>query len=374
MYKCLTHPWFQSHQGNIYDGSRGLPWPLYLKINRWFLEDGSPECIFGAAFAKTTMNLACRGDNTGQICTKHLEWENDCFGIPFAHEKCHQARKDTSKRLPRHCYSNPLDQQADFSSALFHYFVMYPDVLADPEGQLFQGGAASVTKSFSRALKKIVTAHVTGIEQNYNIKVCDISIHSYRKCAHTRLNCGTTDGPSGAAASIRGGHSLGSIRNIYVQQEKASDYYYGRILSGLLVNDPKFAVSYPDFIPIDVESSFTGAGLLIEQVEQDVLRVRKDVDSALESIFGREILDNFKTIHVFLRIGLASHLKHLAEIERYLPYDAKIRQTPLFTNPEVEKLQDHVRIAMPWEDHYIFSRSSQAVCLHMYLCLLRSEG
>ena len=49
-----------------------LPWPLYLQINDWFVEEGTAEGVFGAMFLKLTVNLACRGDNTKQVCLKHL--------------------------------------------------------------------------------------------------------------------------------------------------------------------------------------------------------------------------------------------------------------------------------------------------------------
>jgi len=120
----------------------------------------------------------------------------------------------------------------------------------------------------------------------------------------------------------------------------------------LPVNDANFAVSYPDFIPIDVEASCTGRGVSDRDFKQKQEEVDKQVRSALDSIFGKDVLENHQTIHKFLRVGLASHLRHIIHIEEWLPANAKIRQTPLFTNPLVSALQEHVRIAMPWEDHY----------------------
>ena len=89
-----------------------------MKINEWFLQQGTPDAIYGAAFAKATVNLACRGDNTAQICTKHLMWSGDSVGIPFCHQKDHQTGDDPVKKLPRQCYSNPLEQAADFMSGI----------------------------------------------------------------------------------------------------------------------------------------------------------------------------------------------------------------------------------------------------------------
>jgi hypothetical protein len=66
------------------------------------------------------------------------------------------------------------------------------------------------------------------------------------------MSCGSTAGPTNSAACIRGGHSIGAVRDVYVVQEKASDQYCGRILAGLDELSAAFAVSYPDFVPIEV--------------------------------------------------------------------------------------------------------------------------
>jgi hypothetical protein len=42
---------------------------------------------------------------------------------------------------------------------------------------------------------------------------------------------------------------MGSVRDIYVLQEKAGDAYCGQLLTGLPVNRPEFAMSHPDFVP-----------------------------------------------------------------------------------------------------------------------------
>ena len=63
-----------------------LPWPLYLQINDWFMEEGTAEGVFGAIFSKLTVNLACRGANTKQVCLKHLMYSGDSFAIPFSHK------------------------------------------------------------------------------------------------------------------------------------------------------------------------------------------------------------------------------------------------------------------------------------------------
>jgi len=88
------------------------------------------------------------------------------------------------------------------------------------------------------------------------MKIEEITMYSYRKSSHTKLNCGSTAGPTSAAACLREGNTLGTTRNPYIAQEQASDEFCGRILCGLPINSPEFAVSYPDFIAIPADSEW----------------------------------------------------------------------------------------------------------------------
>ena len=350
-------------------GARALPWNLYLKSNEWMMNQGTGEGIYGCAFAKTTVNLACRGDNTGQICVKHLIMMGDSFGVPFAHEKRNQKGEDALRKLPRQCYCNPLDQSADIMSSLFHYMALNPDVIANKDGPLFTGTRDAQASTFTRILQKVLKTNADDdgnplCESEYSTPLSAISLYSFRKCAITRLNCGSTAGPSGAAACLREGHSVGTTRNRYIAQERASDEYCGRILSGLPVNSEKFAASYPDFIPIDIEESMTRH--VSDRVYQNKKKeVDRKVRSVLDSIFGREHMSAFPTIHKFLRIGLAAHLWHLDKIEELLPQNSILRQTTLFTNPDVADLRPHVRIAMPWEDHAVYFADATGLPPHV---------
>ena len=82
----------QAGEGNIWDGDRPLTWALYKYFNTLFLEMGDVDGAFASAFSKLTVNLACRGKNTGQICVKQMKWQADYIEIPSAHSKTHQHR------------------------------------------------------------------------------------------------------------------------------------------------------------------------------------------------------------------------------------------------------------------------------------------
>ena len=277
----------QHGEGNIWDGDRQLTWGLYEQFNKWFYEDGSDEGIFAVCFSKLTMNLACRGKNTGQICLKHIKWEDDCMSIPFAHSKDHQSGNNQVKKLPRHCYSNPLNFASDLLSAMFHYLCLHPDILANNQESLFQGSLKCQAKRFGDYVKKICIRHKREIKSKFGFDIRDIGVHSWRKGAHTKLNTGSTSGPSGAAACIRGGHTIGGSKDVYIAQEKASDTYCGRILQGLPEHEPEFAVSYPEFFACELIQSLTS-----EVSEEEYGAKQAEVDNsvmlALNSIFGKE--------------------------------------------------------------------------------------
>jgi hypothetical protein len=61
---------------------------------------GTLDGIFGKLFSTLTVNMACRGDNTKQVCLKHLSSQDDSFAIPFTHEKFNQRGDDATKQLP----------------------------------------------------------------------------------------------------------------------------------------------------------------------------------------------------------------------------------------------------------------------------------
>ena len=373
--KRYTNEACQAGEGNIYDDDRPLTWGLYEQLNKWFLEMGTEEGIAAACFAKLTCNLACRGNSTSQICTKHIQWLDDCMQIMFAHGKDQQKGDNQVKKLPRHCYANPLNLASDLPSALFHYFVLNPDVLTNSQEALFRGDVKAQSQKFGETLAKVVKKYALIIKEDFGFEESDIGVHSYRKCAHSKLNTGSTAGPSGPAACIRGGHSMGKNRDVYIVHEKASDTYCGRILQGLPEHSPEFAVSYPDFVPIDLKQSMESGVSETELADRQRV-VDVQVNDALDLIFGNETLSAFPSIRKLLRIGLASHLNHLegfsgpvypSDPRPILPANSVLRQTPLFTNPRIQQLKEHVTIAMPWESHYKYFKPASGLPPHVVI-------
>ena len=168
---------------------------------------------------------------------------------------------------------------------------------------------------------------------------------------------------------------MGKNRDVYIVHEKASDTYCGRILQGLPEHSPEFAVSYPDFVPLDLKQSMESGISETELAERQVV-VDREVNFALDSIFGVENLRAFPSIRRLLRIGLASHLIHYEAYDSpvyssdprpIVPANSKLRASPLFTNPRILALKQHVAIAMPWESHYKYFSPASGIPPHVMI-------
>ena len=192
----------QHGEGNIEDGSRPLTWALYSRFNEYFLMEGTEEGVFGKAFSTLCVNLAARGKSTAQVCTKHMKWSDDCMHVAFAHIKDAQDGSNTIKKLPCSIYCNPLTHSNCPLAAIFDYMALSPDIISNPEESFFSGSLSNQSQRFGRLVKRIIKKHIWEVKNVYGFKIEDIGVHSWRKCAHTTLNCGSTAGPSAAASCI----------------------------------------------------------------------------------------------------------------------------------------------------------------------------
>ena len=274
-------------------------------------------------------------------------------------------------------YVNPLNLACDLPSAMFHYLVLHPDVIANRQETFFSGSLKSQASRFGKFVTKMCLKHQNEIQMKYGFQIRDIGVHSWRKGAHTKLNTGSTGGPSGAAACIRGGHTIGGSKDVYIAQEKASDTFCGRILQGLPEHAPEFAVSYPDFVPIEAIQCLTG-GVSEEDYGAKQAEVNGLVMQALQSIFGPDHLNKNPDFIPILRIGLASHLIHYdsydrpldiirPELGKLVPDRSPLRRTTLFTTPMITALKEHVRIAMPWQKHYRYFKPATGLPPHVLM-------
>lgn len=105
-------------------------------------------------------------------------------------------------------------------------------------------------KSFSKILTRVLKEHqaevnVMGFELN------EIGTHSIRKGASSYLTS-LPGGPPAAASSLRGGWTMGNVKDRYFKYQEAGDQYVGRCLALLPMLSVDLATSPPFF---DIESA-----------------------------------------------------------------------------------------------------------------------
>ena len=89
---------------------------------------------------------------------------------------------------------------------MFDCTALNPDVVRNPEESFFTGLLANQSQHFVSLVREVAKKHQCEIENKYGFRIEDIGAHLWRKCAHTKLNTGSTAGPSASAACIQGGH------------------------------------------------------------------------------------------------------------------------------------------------------------------------
>jgi hypothetical protein len=140
---------------------------------------------------------------------------------------------------------------------------------------------------------------------------------------------------------------MGNVRDVYMLYEKAGDQYIGRLTAGLPVLSEKFAVSNPDFIP--VEENGEGLFLPVLKTAENEAELDGKIRIVIEGLFG----DQLPTIiRPFLRIGLACHLHHRPKLDVLYPADSALRLTSLYTSQQVKDWQKNAKVGFPWDQDY----------------------
>ena len=226
----------QDGDGKIQTGKTPMSFPLYRRFCEFMLKDRTLESIWARAFFTMTWNLICRSTNTCTIHLHHMEWENDCLCIFFAHMKNDQY--GDRKKDPRHVYSNPLDPVVCPILALAIYFSAF-NISGVKGSQLFQG--VNQYQRFSKYIGILCIRYKDEILKDFGVQIEDIGIHSLRKGAASYVSSGSTCAPPQVATNIRAGWSMGIIQDTYLRYESAGDQYVGQVISGLPLSSPKFS-------------------------------------------------------------------------------------------------------------------------------------
>ena len=77
----------QDGEGKIQTGKIPMSYLWYHHINEYMLLGNTLESVFDRAFLTMAWNLICRATNTCAIHLRHMDRQNDCLCIFFAHMK-----------------------------------------------------------------------------------------------------------------------------------------------------------------------------------------------------------------------------------------------------------------------------------------------
>jgi hypothetical protein len=148
------------------------------------------------------------------------------------------------------------------------------------------------------------------------IRPGDLGSHSARKGACSFASAGSTVSPPMVSICLRAMWSMGSVKERYLQFEKAGDQYLGRVVSGLDVNDVSFAVS-PPYFECDGD------------VKEKILILLKDF-----TVGGHGIQGEIFQMLYFCFASLCYHFDYLVQV---LPQRSKCRHRPFYSHSQLCK-------------------------------------
>lgn len=236
------------HQWNQDESKKAMSVELYRALCKWFLDRGTPDGHFAHAFLVMTWNLACRINNTKSIKVSDICWSThfDCFHVFFAHSKTDQTGDEST--YPRFIFANHVDPLVCPVMALAMYFTTCFSIEGvKHRSKLFPGPEQN--NRFSRMLMDELISHEAELRM-MGFSISDIGPHSIRKGAASYLGS-LPGGPSIAAVSIRGGWSMGGVKDRYFKYADNGDQFVGRCLALLPLNSIELAASPPHFTIAD---------------------------------------------------------------------------------------------------------------------------
>lgn len=138
----------------------------------------------------------------------------------------------------------------------------------------------------------------------------DIGSHSLRKGSATFVASGSTSCPPMAAITIRVGWRMGGVQDTYIRYESAGDQFVGRTVSGLPINDYRFAL-LPPFIE-DSEILDEIVNLCFPDRHPDICLRILDYAAASLVYHSEYLLETLPPNHPLLATALFSDLDRLA--------------------------------------------------------------
>jgi hypothetical protein len=299
---------------------------LYRKVCKWLVEWGTLEGIFAALFIVMTWNLVCRGNNTAKVRFSHMSWNIfDAMGVNFRHTKTQQMGE--AKRQKRNLYSNPFEECIDFTFLLGLYLATNFSSSQARGKKLFPGSSKSQSARVSALLRKVLKEHEAEVISMGYDSVNDIGLHSIRKGASSYL-ASLPGGPQPAAVCLRGGWSMGQIRDIYWHQMQAGDEFVGRCVSLLNMMNGDFAAS-PVFFDESMDEEW--------------------IKSTIGEVFP--FFESAQGMQRILRMCLASLIHHR---EKVMAFDVNHVARGLSIYGDLAKLSpavEKLKIVHAWDTH-----------------------
>ena len=306
------------------EGKSPMTTELYESLCKWFMEWGTVEGVFATCFLVFTWHLACRSNNTGKIKTSHMQWTYfDALHVRFRHTKTQ--KHGEARRHKRACYSNPFRVHVDLPFVLGLYLATAFNSQQKRGMRLFPGGHKSQSARMGNLLKRALQEHKAEVlVMGYNT-IDEIGLHSVRKGVSTYL-ASMPGGPAPAALCLRGGWSMGQVKDIYFHQTDGGDEFVGRCAAMLNMSNGEFAVT-PAFFDTNVN--------------------RETLKGAVRDVFPH--FHNTDGMEKILNRCLASLLHHRDYVLN-LPADHIARSIPIYRQSTLSNnLKPHVKVLHSWE-------------------------
>jgi hypothetical protein len=324
-------------------GKKKMDFKVYEKICELFLKEEGGEFLFARCFLTLEWNLMARSESVVHANFFHVTWDDDCLVFRFPKSKTDQTGRNRDQLW--HVYATPNNPATCPVLALATYIFANPGLtqrnfeddsqdspdagereVGDNTGRLFPG--SDQYGRFMDCLRRIVDNNREEFLK-LGISPGDLGLHSARKGSCSLASAGTTVSPPMVSICLRAMWSMGSVKERYLQYEKAGDQYLGRVVSGLDVNCVSFAVSPPYF-----ENDGNN-----DDVSDRVHELVKDY-----MVEGYSIKGEVLKLLYYCFASLCYHYDFLVEI---LPKRNKLQASPFFTNlPNYARVAATVRF--PW--------------------------
>jgi hypothetical protein len=147
------------------------------------------------------------------------------------------------------------------------------------------------------------------ILHDFGIDIEDVGVHSLRKGATSYVSSGATGAPPQVAKKIRAGWSMGVIQDTYLRYEAARDQYAGRVVCGLPLTSPKFAI-----LPCQIDCSMDGSEQIVSTFFPSVpgkLHCMARLFSASILYHSHYLKNNLKPSHPFYFKFICNCFKHI---------------------------------------------------------------